>query len=512
MENAASGDARQSPAIFGIQGLPGFALYTLGLFIAAWMLPKAAFIPGSGMFIVVLGSLAIWRYSWGFMHFCRSLIYRKIIFPELRRKADARCEELMPPHLYMLVTSFRIHADTTIRMFHSIVSEAIGCGIPVTIVASIVEMGDEFVMKDIFRMMNPPAHVKLQFVRIPGTGKRDGLAQGFRAISRDMPAPGSIVAVIDGDCIMGEGLVRKCAPFFRMMPNLGALTTDEECDVRGTRVMREWHHLRFAQRQVLMGSIALSNKVLTLTGRMSMFRSEIIVHPEFIAEMEYDSVNHWRLGHFQFLTGDDKSSWFWVLKSGYDMLYVPDTVVMTVEDPPSPRFLPASTALMFRWFGNMLRINGRALSLGPKRIGLFVWWCILDQRFSMWTSLTGPTFAILLTIKHSVVFLAIYLVWIGFTRWVMALMLLSARPVLSWYYPFLIYYNQIWGSCIKTFVFFRLDRQSWTRQKTKLNRGLSGAQARLLRLSSVGMHCFALLVFITLIGIMSGMMKMPTFF
>lgn len=31
--------------------------------------------------------------------------------------------------------------------------------------------------------MNPPDRVSLDFVRIPGTGKRDGLAYGFRAIS-----------------------------------------------------------------------------------------------------------------------------------------------------------------------------------------------------------------------------------------------------------------------------------------------------------------------------------------
>lgn len=493
----------------GIKGLPGFALYTALLLVAIAFLPPAALQPGSDQFILVVGGLAIWRYSWGLVHFVRAWIYNKFVFPRYRAAATRNIKDLLPPHVYLLVTSFRIEAETTMNVFKAAIAEAINCGIPSTIVASIVELGDEFLVKELFRQANAPARVQLQIVRIPGTGKRDGLAQGFRAISRAMPEPGSIVALIDGDSVLEDGLIRKCVPFFQMNPNLGALTTDEECDVRGSKVIREWHHLRFAQRQILMSSVALSKKVLTLTGRMSMFRAEIVCNPEFIHHVENDSINHWRLGQFKFLTGDDKSSWFWVLKAGYDMMYVPDVLVHTVEHPPSDNFFKATSMLMFRWFGNMLRTNGRAVALGPHRIGLFTWWCVVDQRISMWTSLAGPVFAVMLAIKHSLAFLPIYFVWIGFTRWVMTLMLLTSRPVLSWYYPFLIYYNQLWGSLIKTYVFFRLDRQSWTRQKTKLNRGLSEGHARFVRATSVAMHGVAIVTFVALMGIISGVLVMP---
>ncbi|MCB1783646.1 MAG: glycosyltransferase family 2 protein [Alphaproteobacteria bacterium] len=504
-----SNGAYVRPRSRGIKGLGGFFLYTLLLVGLVMLLPAAALQPGTKQFIFVVGILAIWRYSWGLVHFLRSMIYRKIVFPRYRAAATAQVDALMPAHVYLLVTSFRIEAETSLRVFRAAIDEAINCGVPATVVASIVEMADEFMVKDLFRQAQPPEHVKLQIVRIPGTGKRDGLAQGFRAISRDMPKPGAIVAVIDGDSVLEDGLIRKCAPFFKMMPNLGALTTDEECDVKGSQIIREWHHLRFAQRQVLMSSVALSRKVLTLTGRMSMFRAEIIIDPEFIAHVEEDSIDHWRLGRFKFLTGDDKSSWYSVLKKGYDMLYVPDTVVMTVEHPPSDNFFKATTQLMFRWFGNMLRTNGRALALGPHRIGLFTWWCVLDQRISMWTSLAGPLFAIMLVIKHSIAFFPIYVAWIAFTRWVMTLMLLSARPVLSWYYPFLIYYNQVWGSMIKTYVFFRLDKQSWTRQKTKLNRGMSSGQQKFVDATSVFMYVCAMMIFIAVVGFISGTLKFP---
>lgn len=504
----ATDDADRKPSLLP-RGTLGFLIYTVLLVGAVFMLPAVALQPGSEEFIFVVGTIAIWRYSWGLVHFVRSIIFRKIKFPKLRRLVDENAAALMPPHIYLLVTSFRIGTDTTIKVFRATVEEAINCGVPATIVASIVELGDEFLIKEIFRQYDPPERVKLSLVRIAGTGKRDGLAVGFRAISRDLPHPDSVVAVIDGDSIMGEGLIRKCAPFFMLKPNLGALTTDEDCEVEGSRIMREWHDMRFAQRQIQMASVALSGRVMTLTGRMSMFRASIIVDPEFINHVESDHLDHWRLGRFRFLTGDDKSSLYFVLEEGWETLYVPDIVVHTVEHPPSDNFFKATSQLMFRWFGNMLRTNTRVLALGPTRMPLFVWWCFVDQRISMWTALTGPVFAFMLCVKHGIAFLPIYLVWIGFTRWVMTLMLLTSRPVLSWYYPFLIYYNQIWGSCIKTYVFFRLDRQSWTRQKTKLDRGMTAAQAKWVRFTSVALHTVAITVFITIIGLISEVFTLP---
>ena len=67
----------------------------------------------------------------------------------------------------------------------------------------------------------------LEFVRIPGTGKRDALAHGFRAIARYNPGPHDTVSVIDGDSIVPDDLIERCAGFFLVDPKLGALTTDE---------------------------------------------------------------------------------------------------------------------------------------------------------------------------------------------------------------------------------------------------------------------------------------------
>ena len=145
-----------------------------------------------------------------------------------------------------------------------------------TVVASIVEGADERLIRRLFELASPPAQVDLRFVRIAGTGKRDALALGFNAISRMHPPAGSLVAVVDGDSVLPENGLVDCASIFALRPRLGALTTDEVSEVEGAgfsaHLYRRWYELRFAQRHLLMGSMGLANRVLTLTGRFSMFR------------------------------------------------------------------------------------------------------------------------------------------------------------------------------------------------------------------------------------------------
>jgi glycosyltransferase Alg8 len=333
-------------------------------------------------------------------------------------------------------------------------------------------------------------------VRIAGTGKRDGLANGFRAISRHWPDEHAVVAVIDGDTVLTPGVVRKTVPYFKLMPKVGGLTTNEFCEVRGGYIMSEWHKLRFAQRHINMCSMALSKRVLTLTGRMSMFRAEVVTNPGFIADVEEDALEHWRLGRFKFLTGDDKSSWYSLMRLGYDTFYVPDAAINTVEHPPEKSFIKASRRLMFRWYGNNLRQNSRALRLGMHRLGLFTTLVLLDQRVSMWTCLLGLAVAIIASIKYSIAFLLIYLLWIGSTRLVLTLLLSASGHPIGPAYPLILYYNQIVGALVKIYVFFRLDQQSWTRQNTKLDRELASFQRWFNRWSSRAMTFSAASVFI----------------
>src|SRR5688572_8223940 len=109
-------ESMQAKAVprFYIRGLMGFGVYTALLLFAAWQLPAEAFQPASKQFILVAGALAAWRYSWGLLHFIRSFIYRKRVFPRLRAMALRDEPTLLPPHVYLLITSFRIDAETSI--------------------------------------------------------------------------------------------------------------------------------------------------------------------------------------------------------------------------------------------------------------------------------------------------------------------------------------------------------------------------------------------------------------
>lgn len=460
----------------GLLQVAGWLFYVSLLMLIALALPKTVFDPDSKDFIFLIGAVGIWRYSMGATHFVRGMLFLYIVYPMLRRKVRKLGSAADPSHVYLMVTSFRIDALTTAQVYSSVIREAIDCGYPTTVVCSLVEMSDELLVKSLWAKFNPPDRVALDFVRIAGTGKRDGLAYGFRAISRHLPDENAVVAVIDGDTVLGEGVVAKTVPWFKLYPNVGGLTTNEFCEVRGGYIMSEWHKLRFAQRHINMCSMALSKRVLTMTGRMSVFRAAVVTNPEFIKDVENDSLQHWRLGRFKFLTGDDKSSWFSLMRLGYDTFYVPDAAINTVEHPPEKSFIKASRKLMYRWYGNNLRQNSRALGLGVSRLGLFTSVVLFDQRVSMWTSLLGLTVALIASLKFGPAFLLVYLLWIGITRLILTLMLMCSGHAIGPAYPLILYYNQIVGAIMKIYVFFRLDKQSWTRQPTALKRDLASFQ------------------------------------
>ncbi len=483
-------------------------LFILGVAVLATSLPKQAYAIIDSKTGLAIGLIGAWRYGWGLLHFGRSVLYRSFVFPRMKRRAAKAVADRPPPPAYFLVTSFRIPTATTVEVYRAAIRAALAAPAQTTIVASIVEMSDQRLIRRLFdAMVKPGDAVDLVFVRIDGTGKRDALAFGFRAISRLMPPPDAMVAVIDGDSIVPDDLVARCYPFFHD-PKVGALTTDETARVNGSKLFKQWYSLRFAQRHILMSSMGLSRRVLTLTGRMSMFRASIVCEPNFVRQVEVDFIDHPRFGRFKFLTGDDKSSWFFLLRSGYEMLYLPDVKVVTIEDPPTDSFFGSAAMLMVRWYGNMLRTNGRALALGPRRIGAFTWWAILDQRVSMWTCLVGFTSAILATLFVSPFTILVYAIWILASRYALTLLLLSSRPRVSITYPFLLYFNQIYGSLMKTYIFFRMDRQKWTRQKTTLKKKTGSSPLAAARtVETVAFHSASVLALVALCSWMIGITR-----
>ncbi|SHJ01576.1 glycosyltransferase Alg8 [Palleronia salina] len=444
--------------------------------------------------IVVLGAIGLWRYGWATLNFLRATAYIRWIYPRRRARAEAAyAERAVPAHAYFMVTTFKIEPGVTTAVYGSIFEAARRSPGGATIVASVVDGADLRVLRDLFeaRRADMP-DVRFIIDQIPGSGKRDAIARSLRLLQREAPRRDDIMLFVDGDSAVPADIVERAAPFFTD-DRVGALTTDESVEIPNDWLFRNWFDLRFMQRQMMMSSMAFGGRVLTLTGRMSVFRADLATDPTFIRQVQSDHIDHWRLGRINFLTGDDKSTWFWLLSRGFHMTYLPDVRCVSYEDQPMPGFFESAVALMKRWFGNMLRTNGRALGLGPARIGFFTWWSILDQRVSIWTTLFGPISIALTALFATPAVIPAYIAWVMFTRYVFCWMLSTFRgggfPIV---YAPLLYFGQIVGASVKSSALFRLDRQKWTRQASKKAAARMPLGARLRSASSTYMHGLAL--------------------
>ncbi|MEO7383264.1 MAG: glycosyltransferase [Paracoccaceae bacterium] len=447
--------------------------------------------------LVVVGGIGLWRYAWAATNFLRAMVYLKWVYPSRKARALRAYAALpTPAHAYFLVTSYKIEPEVTTRVYQALFRAAAASAGGATVVCSVVDTADARLIRSIFdRMALDTSTVRLIVDQIAGTGKRDALARSLRLIAHEAPTRRDIVLFVDGDSCVPENIVAEAAPFFTD-PDMGAVTTDERVEIRSTdsAMFRDWFSLRFNQRQVMMSSSGLSERVLTLTGRMSIVRADLATNSGFIQQVQSDFIDHWRLGRVRFLTGDDKSTWFWLLKNGYKMGYLPDVASLSMESQPRPGFVDSAVTLMVRWFGNMLRTNGRALTLSPARIGWFTWWSILDQRVGIWTTLSGPISVTLAAVFVDPMVLPAYIGWVMFTRysycWILALVRFKPFPIS---YPFLLYFSQITGAAVKSFVLFRLDRQRWTRQSSRIGKATGQPFGlRVKAFSSVFTHALAI--------------------
>jgi glycosyltransferase Alg8 len=273
-----------------------------------------------------------------------------------------------------------------------------------------------------------------------------------------------VVIILDGDTMLQPGLVNKVLPIFRLTPTVSAVTTNEDGVVKGPAWVAEWTSLRFGLRHRSMCSISLSGKLLCLTGRFSVFRASVVTDPTFRAQVEHDVIHHWLWGSFEMLSGDDKSTWFWLAKNGHRMLYVPDAKVTTFEVITGSA-VQRAMANIRRWSGNSVRHGWRAIMLGPRKLGWFVWLCLLDQRLTMMTVLFGPTVAIFSICTGRYEMAAAYLLWVLCSRVAHASIAWQQGRRLSAYYIPLQIASDWTTALTKLWVVFHPAKQNW------LNRG-----------------------------------------
>jgi glycosyltransferase Alg8 len=449
--------------------------------------------------IVLVAAIGLWRYSWWFLNLIRALIYEFITFPKLRQQANALYKSgWKPPHIYFVIASYKEQKKTTEALLACILHECRSLGVPATLYLS-ADPQDEMVVRQYVRKYVGNTAFQVVAIRQTLPDKRIALGQCLRSLSRHGAIKDAPIILMDGDALMAKGTLEKCVPFFHLNPDLDALTTDEKAIFYGPKWMEEMTELRFAQRHLMMQSHALSKRVLTLTGRLSMFRSQVITAPDFIDRLENDYLDHWLWGRFRFLSGDDKSTWYLLLKNKAEMLYVRDTMVYTVEHISGNGFQRTLQNLL-RWSGNMLRNNGRAIALGPEKVPPYIWWCLIDQRLVIWTSLVSPIVAILLTAKIGWSFLTVYIAWIGLTRIGISLFIFRYAGRINLSFPFLIYLLQISNALIKIYILFRLPRQRWTNRSSSIGIPTGGTlwKKNLMAGYLTALYSSALILFLSL--------------
>lgn len=433
--------------------------------------------------LISLSAIGIWRWSWVLLRLFRARYYLQSVFPRWRRQADTvPVTEL--PHMCFLVPTYQERPWISERVFKSIVSEAKTLTQSTTVLVNSSSDDENASIRKIIEREDP----ERQWIRLiqmtQKEGKRKAMADGLRHLSQlGLPAD-TVIALMDGDSELLPGTLRRCLPFFRLLPQMGALTTDERPVVKGSNLFSEWFHLRFAQRHIQMCSDSLSHKLMCLTGRFSLFRAEVALQPSFVAQLEKDYLIDWLWGRFQFLSGDDKSTWYWLLRHQYNMFYVPDATVNSIETL-NGSVVNRAYSNMRRWYGNMLRNNSRAIRLGAATTGRFTWWSLCDQRISFWTSLITPGLLLLSIAQGHWQTAALLVCWVVSNRLILLIVIFWRRHSrLKLIHLPLLLFSQWVGSLVKIWTQMNLAEQKWINRNAQSISAQGKGLERLIKLGT----------------------------
>jgi glycosyltransferase Alg8 len=462
--------------------------------------------------ILLLGGIAAWRWSWFAVQSVRAALYRYWVFPRLRRQAERAASENGPvPEVTILAVTYHERPWITEAVFRSVYQELSTLrGLiraPRLVVATGCDEDDQAIRRvhaecsqDCGTATGPAGPPELILLR-DDTGKRPAIAAALREIAASKPHPDGVVLFLDGDTLLQPGLMQKVLPLFRLKPDVSAVTTDEDGWVQGPRWFAEWISLRLGLRHRTMCSIALSGRLLCLTGRLSVFRASVAVDPSFLEQIEHDSIHHWLWGSFDMLSGDDKSTWYWLAARERRMLYVPDARATTIEVVGRPA-MKRAMANIRRWSGNSLRHGWRALKLGPKRLGWFCWYSLLDQRLSIWTVLVGPLFTLLAVCAGRIELAAAYLLWVMVSRLChSAIAWRHGRRLSAFYLPLQVISD--WAiSVTKAWTLFHPAKQAWLNRGARtLDAQKASASPRLRAAAAHYLYAFACSAMVVVIGV-----------
>ena len=468
--------------------------------------------------LLVLGGLGLWRWGWFVLQSTRAILYRYLVYPRMRREAaDAVARHGPVPEVTVLAVTYKEKSWITQAVFESVFRELAslrGLSRPPRVVVVTGCDHDDREVREMYRKLYdhgtrpgselwPPDLVLLR----GDMGKRAAIADGLREITAAAPHRDGVVILMDGDTMMQPSLLNTVLPLFRLKPEVSAITTNEDGWVKGPRWFAEWISLRFGLRHRQMCSVSLSGKLLCLTGRFSVFRASVATDPTFLRQIERDSIHHWLWDSFDMLSGDDKSTWYWLAARGCRMLYAPDAMVRTLEVVQGSAVARA-LANIRRWSGNSLRHSWRALKLGPRKLGWFCWYSLLDQRVAIWTVLAGPMFALLALSGGHVQIAGGYLLWVMLSRFAhSAISWWHGRRLSAYYIPLQIVSDWV-IALTKVWILFHPAKQAWLNRGARtLDTTKNGAFYRLRTLTAHYLYGFTCVMTAILVGVYSGFLS-----
>jgi len=444
-------------------------IYSLsGMVIFYFFWPSAVLLKNGT--VITLGIIGIWRYAFLLIQYIRAFIYRFYVYEKMKLKVFSKpLSKQYPERIYFSIPSYREEPWVSVEVFQSIFTELQNIPSSATIIVSVADAEDEKIISSIYNAH--PFNEKVELViQYQNEGKRIAMGNMLRAIARRVNERGdekSITIFMDADSCLTKGALVESVPMLYTQKNVGAVTTDEVAYIHTkSSWYKDWFNLKFGQRHILFQSQSLSKKVLTLTGRFSLFKTEVVIREDFISMLENDILSDANFGKFRFLMGDDKTTWYYLLKEGYDMLYLPDVSIYSLESRDG-NFLEISRTLPFRWYGNTLRNNERARKL--KNLPPFIRYLLWDQIFLMWTALIGLVGILFLTLFVNFIYLPIYVAWVLLVRvFKMFVIVLGNHPV-TWRTLPLMLYSQWVGAVIKINAYYHLYDQTYSKNKTIQN-------------------------------------------
>lgn len=449
---------------FSDKNLVLFLIYSLLLFWLILSTPNALHHFKKHFYIVgIFGFIGIYRFSLWVIHLVRAQIYEKCVYAKIKKDAENFAEnQWKPDRLYFMMVSYAEDRKILYNSIKSIVQEARSLDLPATICMGSACFHDEKVVSGVINTIPYGDRIKVIFVRQKTPNKRIQIGRALRAMARQGVKDNDPVVFMDGDSIVMPGCLRKCLPVFKLFPDVHSVTTNEKAVVTNSSFLSNILSLRFAIRNFHMNSLALSRKVLCLTGRFSVFRASQILDEEFISRIEKDYIDDWYWERIYFVSGDDKSTWYSLLKKNAKMLYIPDAFIYSIEKAKKNPVINYVENLK-RWSGNMLRNNGRALALGPRKTGFFPWLILLDQRISMWTAIISPS-VMILTLFRDIQLTYMIGVWILFIKYVQSLLIFYYGRQINYTFPIIYYIHQFLNAVVKIYMLFHLRVQRWNNQ------------------------------------------------